>query len=249
MKNFNKIIILSLFALGLISNVSAAVINFDNLSNGDYVSGLQIDGVGISVTAKRTGETWSGSSNRARVYSTNDFTNDDADLFANFDSQTGGVNDYNPGNILIIQESLSLNDDSDGLGNNPDDNAAGGVFLFKFDQAVTMNSIDLFDSSKENVTIALFNEAGDRLAKFKNLFNADTNNNPDNNLYGTVDFGSISDVTKVKVKFDGVSGGLDNIYFDHVSEVPEPSVYALMIAGLVMSVFFARRRQSKLQIV
>jgi len=230
--------------MSLAFKVSAAVIDFDSLSNGDYVSNLQVGSVGIEVLAKKTGERWKQALNRARVYSTNDFTNDDPDLFANFDSVTGGISNYNPGNVLILQEAISKRDGLDSLGNNPDDNATGGVFLFKFDHAVTMNSIDLFDTSYKSITVTMFDDAGSKLARVKNFFNADTGNDPSDNLYGTLNLGSVADVSHMKVKFNDASGGLDNIYFDYVDEVPEPSSYALMLAGLAMTAFFASRRRA-----
>jgi len=143
---------------------------------------------------------------------------------------TGGLNNYNAEKLLIVQEN---NDKT------PDDNV-GGIINFKFDSAVSLQSIDLFDVKNDSTTISFNDINGDLISSFTNTFNADTNGNG-TNLYGTMNFGSVTGVYSMQVNFNNTYGGLDNIVL--TSALPEPSTYALMLAGLGLVGFMARRRK------
>ncbi len=110
-------------------------------------------------------------------------------------------------------------------------------FVFKTG-AVNLHSIDLFDTSKGKVSIEMFDSQG-LIASFINDFDADTNDNINNNLFGTVNFGNVMNVNSMKVTLDGVSGAIDNVV---ISPVPEPSTYAMMIAGLGFVSFMIKKK-------
>ena len=71
-----------------------------------------------------------------------------------------GENDITYGNLLIIAEDV-VDANSDGLVDDPDDEAGGGVIVFNFEQAVAVMSVVLVDiDGDEAATIRLYNSSG-----------------------------------------------------------------------------------------
>jgi hypothetical protein len=71
-----------------------------------------------------------------------------------------GENEDDWGNLLIIAENV-IDCDGDGLVDDPDDEARGGVFIFEFEQAVIIQRIVLVDiDSDETAEVRLYDISG-----------------------------------------------------------------------------------------
>lgn len=99
-----------------------------------------VTGVDISATGG-IGEAW--------VYDTTRSSGNDPDLTGPFTEVTSG-NSYAPGNVLIVQENRR---------GGPDDAAGGGSLTFDFDDAVLLQSLNVFDIN-DNSSITLFEVSG-----------------------------------------------------------------------------------------
>ncbi len=172
-----------------------------------------------------------------------------ANLAAGASDPTDGLNPFNPGNILIIQENST--GCSDGICNAPDDegtrflNTPTGVITFEFAQAIELLSIDFFDvENQENGT-----GSKNRITIWDADTNAITNvgNTPDtggDNLWQQILFDSsaipeLKNVGRIYVFFAG-SGALDNLTYN-VSVVPVPAAVWLFGTALLGFIGFSRR--------
>ena len=96
-------------------------VDFNNLATGETVTS-QYEDIGLTVFATAVGT----GSDQAMIFDTNNPTGEDDDLATT-----------NLDNVLIVSE--------DGDATDPDDNAKGGTFSFKFDDEVTVKSLTFLD--------------------------------------------------------------------------------------------------------
>ncbi len=121
----------------VVGAANALVLDFTDFSAGSIMSN-QYDGVTISGNGNS-----SGAPDVAVVFDTGSPTGGDNDLAGPFSTSNPSLsNEYDPGNVLILQENAPCGDVSC---DEPDDDANGGRFSFQFDAPVTINSIDFFD--------------------------------------------------------------------------------------------------------
>ena len=76
-------------------------------------------------------------------------------------SSVEGKNDQALGNLVIIAENMDDND-GDGMVDNPDDEAAGGQLIFKFDQKVTITELVLVDIDENERGAIIVATSGDK---------------------------------------------------------------------------------------
>jgi hypothetical protein len=172
----------------------------------------------------------------------------DPDLEGTFNSNNSALaDDYDPGNILIIQEnSVGC---SGGTCNSPDDEGSrpAGIISFKFNQVIELLSIDFFDieTAEDGSTLSnrirLYDDTNAEI--FAEIF-ANIYHTPDtggDNLWDQVLFGSanqgLSGIKRVDVYFGG-SGALDNLTY---SVVPVPAAVWLFGTALLGFIGFSRR--------
>lgn len=74
---------------------------------------------------------------------------------------TEGVNNQALGNILILAENMDDND-GDGIVDQPDDEAAGGKLIFKFDHLVDITELVLVDIDKNERGAIIVATGGDK---------------------------------------------------------------------------------------
>ncbi len=206
----------------MLSNAHAIIIDFEvdgdglGLSAGDVLTN-QFNTLGISISA-------TGGSNQAMVFDSANPTGGDRDLV------TAGyhpTNDSPLSNILIISE--------DGDSSDPDDNAGGGTITFNFDLGVVMHSIGILDIDRgEGNGVELFDIDSLSLGYFAFSDLGD-------NSYQEILFGDMSGVALMEVSFSG-SGAITEFEYS-TSTIPEPSIVALMVAGLAGLGFAHRRRK------
>ena len=176
--------------------------NFESLSSGTRVTD-QIPGVSISAQFPN------GATADAMVFDSNNPTGGDTDL------RTSGQ-----GNILIISE--------DGDSSDPDDNARGGTFSFDFDQASSVESLNLIDTEEGGV-VRLYGEDG-------SLIDTVTIPRIGDGEVGTLDI-NVDGVARMDVVMNG-SGAIDDICFTSGVEAPS--------TGLSFTERLARLRDSLL---
>lgn len=165
----------------------------------------------------------------------------DPDLEGLFDSNNAALaDDFDPGNILILQE----NDTGcgDGTCNRPDDEGdrPAGILSFQFSQAIELLSMDFFDieSAEDGATpnnrIRLFDTSNTEI--FANTFY--TPDTGGDNMWDQVLFAQgISGVGRIDVYLGG-SGAVDNLVY---SVVPVPAAVWLFGSALLGFIGFSRR--------
>ena len=160
-------------------------IDFNALATGETVADQFAD-IGVRVIASANAPAPSG--NQAMIFDTNNPSGEDQDLATD-----------NLDNVLIISE--------DGDAADPDDNAAGGLVAFEFDNAVDIKSLTFIDI-EEAAQMRFFDAEGNLLSE---QFVQPTANNGQSVVQlfvpGTVRF---------EVELGG-SGAIDNLVFDDVS--------------------------------
>ncbi|MEH6522759.1 Ig-like domain-containing protein [Sulfitobacter sp.] len=110
-------------------------VDFNNLATGETVT-TQFQDIGLKVSATAGGSGF----DKAMIFDTNNPTGEDDDLGTD-----------NLDNVLIISE--------DGDASDPDDNASGGTFTFKFDEAVSIKSLTFLDV-EDPATMRFYGEDG-----------------------------------------------------------------------------------------
>lgn len=178
--------------------------------------------------------------NAAWIYDTDSTGGRDPDLEAPFynaadrasDPDASGLTGRdNFDNALIIQESGA---------SVPDDEAQGGTVTFLFGSAVNLFSIDILDASLGKVSFKLFDSSDALLESFANQYNSDSDRQP--NWYETVLFGTgVTDVKRLEVQMNNVSGAIDNIV---VSPVPIPAAVWLFASALGVFGYLGKRKQA-----
>lgn len=235
MARFNRLTAV-LLALLLAPVSHAAVLTFDEpiFSHGTVVDSEYAPLVGIS--AQNNG----GGPDLAVAFDTTLSNTLDPDLEGLFDSNNPALaDDFDPGNVLIIQENST--GCADGTCNAPDDEGSrpAGIITFRFTQTIELLSMDFFDIERAedgatlNNRIRLYNSGGTEL--LPDTFY--TPNTGGDNLWDQVVFGGISGVQRIDVYMGG-SGALDNVVYN---VVPIPSSVWLFGAALLGFIGFARR--------
>ena len=206
----------------------AAVIDINDISGVTHgtVVGDQLPGVQISA---------SGSRGPAVAFDTRVNEPGESDLFAPFGSPLNASGPIspgptNPGFILIANENTD-GCAPDGVCDKPDDDAGGGTLTFEFDQAVSVQSVDLFDldqfRSGELATITLFSTGTSRTV---NGLDVGDSRSATIDLVALFSPMGTAGVTRLEIAFSG-SGGTNRLVYD-VYDVPEPTTLALLGAGL-----------------
>ncbi|MEM7366707.1 MAG: PEP-CTERM sorting domain-containing protein, partial [Pseudomonadota bacterium] len=204
---------------------------------------------GVTISANNVG----GGPNLAVAFDSTETGTRDSDLE---DAWSGGNIDSNEvlGMLLIIQEN-SVDNNGDGIMDNPDDEGSrpAGSLIFDFDMSILeigFDLVDIEDVDNEPGKVVTVRTADNQIGEltFEDLAMMDSTiqfgDNSANriSLLSAVDFGLAEDSVFNSVEFElGGSGALDNIVY---TAVPEPSVLALFGMGLA-AVGLARRRQRK----
>ena len=240
-KSTTKGIILSLLLVA--PAVRAVVLDFEDFGITNFQHGTVINTQysNVAISATNLG----GGPNLAAVFDSTLSNTRDSDLEGLFNSNNPSLADnFDPGNILIIQENNIGCDD--GVCNRPDDEGSrpAGWISFAFAQAIELISIDFFDievaengATSENA-IRLFDSANSEL--FANTFYVP--NTGGDNLWNQVLFVTagqgITGIARIDVHFGG-SGALDNLTY---SVVPVPAAFWLFGTALIGFIGYSRRR-------
>lgn len=144
--------------------------------------------------------------------------------------------------LVIVQENST--GCGDGVCNDPDDDGYGpNGIIFDFHEAVTLNSIDLFDIDQgtfpETISFTLYHTGGTQ------SFVQISGNQIGNNRSATFDLGqffaqsagSNDQVEKLKVTLSN-SGAVSNLKFTRGGDVPEPATYGVFGSALVALMLF-----------
>lgn len=204
----------------------ATIIDFEGFAAGTIIDD-EYANVVISATNPGTDR------DLAVIFDTENVTGKDYDLGQPF---TPG--DFNPGNVLIIQErtdNCSANSCPE-----PDDEGSrpAGELIFDFLNPVMLQSIDFFDieasENKNNPFARIFlYDAGDILLGL-GLFVPGTGGD---NTWARFDFGTDTLISKLVIGLGG-SGAVDRLVYN----VPEPGTLALFGAGLLGFGIIRRKR-------
>ena len=220
-------------AVSLTAQANASVVDLNSgaFANGEILTN-QIAGLTVSATSNGGGS----SNDFAFIFDTENPIGD-GDLAAPFDDPSTPVDEgFRPGNVLAIGETCNA-----GAGTcDVDDNGTGGVINFDFASDVVFNSLSLFDFVTDELTVELFDLNNNLVFSITapNI-NNDTNNNPDNNLFSTIDLGGTVFRSAI-FTFNG-SGTIGD--FD-ITAVPVPGALPLFFSG-VAGLAFARRQRRK----
>ena len=229
-------VITALFTLSLSPILQATVIDFEGFAVGTIIDNEYFASLGVSINGVNVDYN-PHEQNLGTIFDTNNYTGGDSDLAAPF-SNSHGLGNLNPGNVLIIHEHPS--ECSNGTTcTDPDDEGSrpAGYFDIVFADAVTLQSIDFFDietgenGSTPNNAIKLFGFGGLEIMA-NTFYTPDTGGN---NTWDRLVF-NVDGVKSMRINMGG-SGAIDNINF-----VPEPTTLALLGLGLFGLGFNRRKR-------
>jgi len=248
-----KLLALSAAALVIgAQSISAdpTVITFDEegRETGEIIA-TQYQELGVTISAKNNNKRHP---DIATLYDTDlVFKGRDPDLQSPFNM--GNAKNEHFGNALIIAENAN-DKNKDGLLDYPDDEAAGGVLTFSFDQKLSAFGFSLIDIDKQiNDSeiygyLVLKNIDDNNVLESKTIIfnqfamdNADGEFNYYNAVFGNNSANNINDplLDVVALNMSGFnraefhlkhSGAVDNITF---MNVPEPGTSLLMVTGLI----------------
>ena len=217
----------------------AAVLDFEGFANGQIMDTEYQPLVTISTT--NTG----GGPNLGVIFDTTLSNTLDPDLEGPFNSNTIGLADnYDPGNVLIIQEhadSCSM-----GICSRPDDEGSrpAGWITFDFAQSIQLVSLDFFDietvedGATPNNRIRLYDAADSEvLANIYHTPPTGGDNLWDQLLFDAALHPELLSIGKVEVYMGG-SGAIDNLVYN---VVPIPATAWLFGTALLGFIGFARR--------
>lgn len=211
--------------------VNAAVIDFEGFAMGTIIDDEY--GTSPAVSAINIG----GGPNLAVIYDTRPPIGEDPDLEAPFtninNTQLGSLS---PGNVLILQENFTCDEDTCSA---PDDEGtrAAGTFFFEFESVINLTSIDFFDIEGDETpgnAINLFDVNGNEIMAGL-FFTPDTGGD---NKWDQLVF-NVDGVKRIELNMGG-SGAIDNIQY---SVVPVPAAAWLFGTGLLGLVGVARRKK------
>lgn len=154
------VLVAAVFVILSFASSTATVVDFNGLDAGTVIAGEDQAGITVSndtyVEFTLSCINNGGGPNSVVVFDSQNPTGGDDDLGTpNIDFGGPGVgwggsdgrpgeNDDDWGNLLIIAENV-IDGNGDGLVDDPDDEACGGVFVFEFEQAVIIQRIVLVD--------------------------------------------------------------------------------------------------------
>ena len=220
-----KAITTTLAGIGMafaMTTAQAVVVDFDEFAAGTVIDGA-FEGWSVSTDGFSP-----MSPDVAVVFDTGAPTGEDFDLEAPFFTDNPDIpNEYNPNNVLIIQENGPC---SSMMCDEPDDDRNGGTIIFEFDAPVTVNSIDVFDiEENENTgTFELFAFAftgdGDLIATVSIPVTGG------DNTWDRVTFDDLTNVGSLGIFLSG-SGAIDRLDF---TVIPVPPAMVLFGTALVL---------------
>lgn len=138
--------------------------NGSPLAKGAYITNQYQDDIGLTISGESN---HSGRTGDVIIFDSSNPSGGDWDLgtpnqaFGGPGQGSGGamgagINNVAEGNLIILAENV-IDNDSDGLVDNPDDDAAGGVITFDFDNPITIQAVTMVDlDDNANNTIKLY---------------------------------------------------------------------------------------------
>lgn len=225
-------------AVALSGAANAAVLDFEAFTAGQIID----DEYAVSPPPGTIvmGVNLQSGPNAAIVFDTENTTGGDPDLGQPFSSPNPALDqNFNPGNVLILQERNNCNFTT-GFCSVPDDQAGSpaGEFEFVFNSVVTLQSLDFFDIE--------FNENNNDPDSEVRLYDInDVEILPDtffvpntggDNQWNQLVFGDVTGVKRLVVEMNG-SGAIDNLTF-----VPVPAAVWLFGSALAGLGWMRRRR-------